>query len=231
MEKKIVFAPRGDNAVLITFGNEINENINQEIRKYLYALEKAQINGIVEVIPSYCQVNVIYDSEIFYYEEIMDKLYEISNSYSEIRIPEPQTVKIPVLYGGVYGPDIENVARVNDLSTEQVIEFHSSGRYLIYMLGFTPGFPYLGGMNEKIAAPRLKEPREKIWAGSVGIAGNQTGIYPIASPGGWQIIGRTPLKLFDQDRKPEILLKSGDYISFYPITLEEYLEMGGEENV
>jgi len=230
MKEKIYFAPKGDNAVQITFGNEINEEINQEIRKFLFALEKENIPGMIEIIPSYCHLNVIYDVENFFYEEIIDKLQIVKDSFSDIDIPDARVIEIPVLYGGQYGPDLENVANHNNITSQEVVEIHSSEKYLIYMLGFTPGFPYLGGMDERIATPRLKEPREKIWAGSVGIAGNQTGIYPIESPGGWQIIGRTPLKLFDINRKPEILLKAGDYVSFYPISLEEYLELGGNEN-
>lgn len=227
MKEKISFAPRGDNSIQITFGNEIKDEINQEIRKYLFALEKENVPGIIETIPSYCHLNVLYDGERYYYEEILDGLYKIKEDFSEIDIPEARVVEIPVVYGGEYGPDLEKVAKHNNLSPEEVIKIHSSEKYLIYMLGFTPGFPYLGGMNEKIATPRLREPREKIWAGSVGIAGNQTGIYPIESPGGWQIIGRTPLKLFDINRKPEILLRAGDYISFYPISIEEFNKSGG----
>lgn len=230
MKEKISFAPRGDNSIQITFGNEIKDEINQEIRKYLFALEKENVPGIIETIPSYCHLNVLYDGEKYYYEEILDGLYKIKEDFSEIDIPEARVVEIPVLYGGEYGPDLEKVAKHNNLSPEEVIKIHSSEKYLIYMLGFTPGFPYLGGMNEKIATPRLREPREKIWAGSVGIAGNQTGIYPIESPGGWQIIGRTPLKLFDINRKPEILLRAGDYISFYPISIEEFNKSGGNHN-
>lgn len=230
MKEKISFAPRGDNSIQITFGNEIKEEINQEIRKYLFALEKEEIPGVIEAIPSYCHLNIIYDVENYYYEEIYDRLYKIKESFSDIDIPEARVVEIPVLYGGEYGPDLENVAKHNNLTSGEVVQIHSSEKYLIYMLGFTPGFPYLGGMNEKIATPRLKEPREKIWAGSVGIAGNQTGIYPIESPGGWQIIGRTPLKLFDIKRKPEILLRAGDYISFYSISIEDFNELGGNNN-
>ena len=230
MKEKISISPRGDNAVQITFGNEINEEINQEIRKYFFALIQENIEGVVEVIPSYCHLNVIYNGETYFYEEILDKLYIVKEKFSDINIPEAKIINIPVLYGEEYGPDIENVAAHNNLSAQEVIDIHSSGKYLIYMLGFTPGFPYLGGMDEKISTPRLKEPREKIWAGSVGIAGNQTGIYPIESPGGWQIIGRTPLKLFDVNRKPEILLQAGDYISFYPISKEEFDKLGGREN-
>jgi len=230
MKEKISFAPRGDDAVQITFGNEINENTNQEIRKYLFALKKENILGIIETIPSYCHLNVIYDNEKYYYEEILDILHDIKENFSVLEVPEARVVKIPVLYGGEYGPDLQNVASHNSLTPQKVIDYHSSKEYLVYMLGFTPGFPYLGGMDERIATPRLKEPREKIWAGSVGIAGNQTGIYPIESPGGWQIIGRTPWKLFDINRNPEILLQAGDFISFYPITLEEFKNLEGDNN-
>ncbi|HHY76979.1 MAG TPA: 5-oxoprolinase subunit PxpB, partial [Clostridiales bacterium] len=133
-----------------------------------------------------------------------------------------KVVEIPTIYGGEYGPDIEFVAQHNNLTVDEVIEIHSSRNYLIYMLGFTPGFPYLGGMSEKIETPRLKTPRTKIPAGSVGIAGKQTGIYPIDSPGGWQLIGRTPVKLYDPLADPPVLLNAGDYVRFVPIDEKEY---------
>lgn len=230
MEDKIRFVARGDSSIQLVFGNEISEEINEEIRKFIYALECEKISGVSEWIPSYCHLNVIYDAENYYYEEIADQLYKIKEKLSEIEAPQAKNVKIPVFYGGQYGPDLENVASHTGLAKEEIIRIHSEKKYLIYMLGFTPGFPYLGGMDERIATPRLKEPREKIWAGSVGIAGTQTGIYPIESPGGWQIIGRTPLKLFDPQRKQEILLRTGDYITFYPADPEEYFaEKGGRD--
>ena len=140
----------------------------------------------------------------------------------EIEIPPSPVLEIPVLYGGEMGPDLPFVAEHAGLSEEEVIRIHSSTEYLIYMLGFTPGFTYLGGMSEKIATPRLKQPRVKIPAGSVGIAGTQTGVYPIDSPGGWQLIGRTPVKMYDPDRETPILPEAGQYIKFYPVTQEEY---------
>lgn len=131
-------------------------------------------------------------------------------------------VEIPVLYGGEYGPDIENIATHNNLSIEEVIKIHTSGEYLVYMLGFTPGFPYLGGMDKRIATPRLKTPRTKIPGGSVGIAGEQTGVYPIESPGGWQLLGRTPLNFFDPNNEKPFLINAGEYIKFVQISEEEY---------
>ena len=143
-------------------------------------------------------------------------------SLSSIPIPPPTVIEIPVLYGGEMGPDIENVAEHNHKTVEEVIKIHTSEEYLIYMIGFIAGFPYLGGMSKEIATPRLKSPRVKIEGGSVGIAGEQTGIYPVASPGGWQLIGRTPLKLYDADREKPVLLEAGQYIKFAAVTEEEY---------
>ena len=149
-------------------------------------------------------------------------------SLSSIPIPPPTVIEIPVLYGGEMGPDIENVAEHNHKTVEEVIKIHTSEEYLIYMIGFIAGFPYLGGMSKEIATPRLKSPRVKIEGGSVGIAGEQTGIYPVASPGGWQLIGRTPLKLYDADREKPVLLEAGQYIKFAAVTEEEYKKIEKE---
>ena len=149
-------------------------------------------------------------------------------SLSSIPIPPPTVIEIPVLYGGEMGPDIENVAEHNHKTVEEVIKIHTSEEYLIYMIGFIAGFPYLGGMSKEIATPRLKSPRVKIEGGSVGIAGEQTGIYPVASPGGWQLIGRTPLKLYDAEREKPVLLEAGQYIKFAAVTEEEYKKIEKE---
>ena len=134
-------------------------------------------------------------------------------------------IQIPVCYGNNYGPDLSEVAKHNQLSEKEVIEIHTQQAYLIYMLGFMPGFPYLGGLDQRLHTPRRSEPRIKIDEGSVGIANNQTGLYPMESPGGWQIIGRTPLKVFDIESKPMTLYKAGDYIQFYEINNKEYIEI------
>lgn len=144
---------------------------------------------------------------------------------SHVELPPAQVMELPVYYGGDVGPDLSFVAKYNDLKEEEVIRIHTENSYLIYMMGFSPGFPYLGGMSEKIATPRLKEPRFKTPAGSVGIAGSQTGVYSMETPGGWQIIGRTPVKLYDPSRETPILLKAGNYIRFVPITKEEFHEI------
>lgn len=212
----------GDNALTIEYGNEICEEISSKVRSMMVALEKEKIKGIKEVMPTYRSLMIHYEPLILEYDDLIKKLKELESKLKNISLPKPEVIEIPTLYGGEWGEDIENVAKHNNMTVDEVIKIHSSNEYLIYMLGFTPGFPYLGGLDERIATPRLKAPRTKISGGSVGIAGSQTGIYPIDSPGGWQLIGKTPLKLYDPERKTPILLKSGNYIKFVPISKKKY---------
>ncbi|MBU3143684.1 5-oxoprolinase subunit PxpB [Clostridium sp. CF012] len=236
MYEKAKYLLAGDRALVIEFGDEIEEGINSKIRSLTLALEGESIVGIIETIPTYRSLMVIYDPIIIELDELIDKVKSIGTKMDEMRLPAAKVIEIPTLYGGEYGPDIEFVAQHNKISIEEVIKIHASKEYLIYMIGFTPGFPYLGGMNAKIAAPRLQAPRTKIPVGSVGIAGEQTGIYPIESPGGWQLIGRTPVKLYDPYRKEPVLLNAGDFIKFVQIDEVEYenieaLEREGKYNV
>lgn len=159
------------------------------------------------------------------YDFVCSQLQQLLAELKDDKTITPRLVEIPVCYGGEFGPDLEYVAAFNGLTTEEVIHIHSSGDYLVYMIGFAPGFPYIGGMSEKIATPRRETPRLKIPSGSVGIAGKQTGVYPIETPGGWQLIGRTPLKLFRPDEEPPSLLMAGDKIKFVPISYNDYKEM------
>ncbi len=212
----------GDTAVTVEFGNEISPKINSQIRSLKIAIDKKQIPGITETVPTYRSLLVHYRPEEILYDALVKELDELMGSLDNIVIPPPTVIEIPVLYGGEMGPDLEFVASHNGKTPEEVVKIHTSGEYLIYMLGFIAGFPYLGGMSKEIAAPRLQSPRVKIDGGSVGIAGEQTGIYPVASPGGWQLIGRTPLKLYDADREEPILLNAGQYIKFKSITQAEY---------
>lgn len=216
------YFPCGDNGVLIKLEDKISENINKEIRNLTYYINIHKFKGFVELIPAYNSILLIYSPIEASYNEIIDVLDGINEDVENIILPPPEVIEIPVLYGGEYGPDIKFVAEYNNLNIDDIVRIHSGRSYLIYMLGFTPGFPYLGGMAEEIAAPRLEIPRSRIPGGSVGVAGNQTGIYPIESPGGWRIIGRTPVKLFDINRKPEVLLGQGQYIRFKPIDINEY---------
>lgn len=226
MYKETRYLTAGDKALTVEYGNEISEDISSKIRSMVVALELNKIEGVVEIVPTYRSLMVHYNPLAIGYDNLVKNLKSLEGKLNDISLPEPEIIEIPTLYGGEYGPDIENVAQHNGISIEEVIKIHSSKEYLIYMLGFTPGFPYLGGMDERIATPRLKVPRTKISKGSVGIAGSQTGIYPIDSPGGWQLIGRTPLKLYEPNREVPILLKAGNYIKFVPISESKYKAIG-----
>ena len=218
----------GDCAVSVEFGQEISLEINHKVMALKMVLEREPIRGIVELIPTYCSLLIQYDPMELRYGQLRDRLEALVTQLDEVEMPPKQVVEIPVAYGGEYGPDLGEVARAHNISEEEVIKLHSEPEYPIYMLGFVAGFPYLGGMNKAIATPRKKSPRLKIEAGSVGIAGEQTGIYSVESPGGWQIIGRTPLKLYDVNRNEPVLLKAGQYIKFKPITKEEFRTMENE---
>ena len=217
------FKPAGDSALVIIFGDRIDEKINKKVHAVANAIEKASPDWLVEVVPTYTSVYVYYDPLKLSYRNILDAIKPFLSV--EPKEERPRIVEIPTAYGGEFGPDIEFVAKHNGLTVEEVIEIHSKPLYRVYMLGFTPGFAYLGGMDERIATPRLEKPRLKVPAGSVGIAGKQTGIYPIESPGGWRLIGRTPLRLFTPEKDPPTLLQPGDYVRFVPISEEEFWEI------
>ncbi|SEN22711.1 5-oxoprolinase subunit PxpB [Lihuaxuella thermophila] len=215
-------APLGDTAVIIQFGQTISLETHRKVKMLASYLDQHPIPGMVEYVPAFTTVAVFYDPLKISYSSVCSMLEQI---VSELREPvnvQPRTVEIPVCYGGEFGPDLEFVAKHNGLTPEEVIDIHSNGEYLVYMIGFAPGFPYLGGMPERIAAPRRESPRLSIPAGTVGIAGTQTGVYPIATPGGWQLIGRTPLPLFRPDQNPPSLLQAGDLVRFRPISPEAY---------
>ncbi len=222
MYEKARFLPAGDKSLIIEFGDSIKPEINKKIRNMYLAIEKLNIDGIQEMIPTYRSLLVSYNPLKLKYSELCERLRECEENLGDTDSEPAKVVRIPTIYGGEYGPDLEFVAEHCNLSVEEVISIHSSQNYLIYMLGFTPGFPYLGGMSDKLETPRLKTPRTKIPGGSVGIAGKQTGIYPIDSPGGWQLIGITPVKLYDPFAEPPVLLNAGDYVRFVPINEEEY---------
>jgi KipI family sensor histidine kinase inhibitor len=183
------------------------------------------IEGVTEVIPTYRSILIFYDSFQSDPERLKKQILDRENKLDKWEIPPPETIEIQVAYGDDFGPDLEFVAQHNNLTPEEVIQIHTSGTYLIYMLGFTPGFPFLGGLSEKIFTPRLEKPRQLVSAGSIGIANNQTGIYPIDSPGGWQLIGKTPIKLYDPTGSPPILLRAGNYLKFKKISRKEFLEI------
>jgi inhibitor of KinA len=207
---------------VVEIGDEIHPEINRKIRGLVLALEAKHLRGVREYIPTYRSLLVQYDPAEILFNELIEQIRQIESQLEGTTIPEAKIVEIPVTYGGEFGPDIEFVAKHNNLCQEEVITLHTGRDYLVYMLGFTPGFCYLGGMSERLETPRLTSPRTRIPAGSVGIAGKQTGIYPIDSPGGWQLIGRTPLRLFDPTRASVVLIEAGDYVRFTQIDEQEY---------
>ena len=227
--ENVKFLLAGDSSVIVEFGNDISPEINSRIRTFNIALEESHIPGISEMVPTYRSLMVHYDPGVIRYDGLVKELKGLLGQLSSIQIPPSDVLEIPVLYGGEAGPDLDFVAEHNHKTPEEVIQIHTSTEYLIYMLGFTPGFTYLGGMSDEIAAPRLKQPRVKIPAGSVGIAGSQTGVYPIDSPGGWQLIGKTPVRMYDPDRAEPILPKAGEYIKFYSITQAEFDAITAQE--
>jgi len=222
--------PLGDRGLLLTFGDTIDEAGFHAVRKANFALTHPFIEGVIETIPGYTTLLLVYDPETVSHASLAEIVRSRLQEMARLELPEPRTVTIPVAYGGDFGPDIDFVARHNGLTPEEVIALHTAGRYPVYMLGFTPGFPYLGGLSEKLWTPRLETPRTHVPAGSVGIANNQTGIYPVDSPGGWQLIGRTPLKLFDPGREDPFLVHPGEIVIFQAITAEEYHRLEREDH-
>ena len=220
---KPTISPVGDRAISIDFGQVIDPTINRHIRQTIERIKALQLEGIIELVPTYCALLVEYDAMLYSYSEIC-KIIEptleegMTNTTNEL----VTVVEVPTVYGGEFGPDLSFVASHNHLSEDEVISIHSGTDYLVYMLGFIPGFTYLGGMDPRIATPRLSSPRTLIPAGSVGIAGEQTGTYPSDSPGGWQIIGRTPVTMYDMSKAQAALLEAGDYVRYVPIDESEF---------
>lgn len=225
------FSPLGDRAVTIRLGATIDEATNRLVRAACARLDEGRPPGVVEYVPGYASVTVHYDPARVPrapddagsppYARLVVALARALAQLAPDTLPSSRVVEIPVCYGGADGPDVEEVGRRNALSADEVVRLHAGADYLVYMLGFAPGFPYLGGLPERLTTPRRAVPRTLVPAGSVGIGGSQTGIYSIASPGGWQIIGRTPLRLFDTLREPPTLLRAGDRVRFRPISRAE----------
>lgn len=214
----------GEYGLLIEFAAIISPEVNRFVLQLTKLLHLEKVTGIIEIVPTYRSVMVYFDPLLITRQKLVCLSRQLLSTIKRLDIESlsPKIVNVPVCYGGVLGPDLEFVARYTGLSTREVVRIHTAKPYLVYMLGFTPGFPYLGGLDEQIAIPRREKPRIKIPMGSVGIGGNQTGFYPSESPGEWWLIGRTPIKAFNPQSANPFLVSAGDYLHFVDITIDEY---------
>jgi inhibitor of KinA len=219
------FQRASDQSLLIYFGHQITLEAHDRVRKLLCLLETEPIAGVRNLHPAYHSILVKYDPLLRHHDDLEKILRQYIGRLETVWLPPPREVEIPVCYGGQHGPDLYEVSTIHGMTPEQVIALHSSGTYLVYFLGFVPGFAYLGGLPEALVTPRLATPRRRVPAGSVGIAGSQTGVYPIATPGGWRLLGRTPISIFRSDRDELSLVSIGDRVRFTPISPEQFASL------
>jgi inhibitor of KinA len=202
--------------------NQITIESNERVRRLLRMTDLEPIAGVRNLHPAYCSLLIKFDAMLLRHEELEEIVRGYIDRMEKAALPGPQLVEIPVCYGGEFGPDLDEVAELHSITAAQAIELHASTHYLVYFLGFAPGFAYLGELPEALATPRLTMPRRSVPAGSVGIAGSQTGVYPISTPGGWRLLGRTPLAMFRPERAQMSLLSIGDHVRFVPISREQF---------
>jgi KipI family sensor histidine kinase inhibitor len=216
-----IFRLMGDRSLLVELGDEISPSVNQSVQELFTVMDMRPIDGVRELVPSYRSLLVIYDPLKISLTDLKRTIRDTHQNLDQAELPEPRTIDIPVVYGGNQGPDLASVAQHHHITPQAVMDYHTRPTYRVYMIGFTPGYPYLGEVPTAIATPRRKTPRILVPRGSVGIAQKQTGIYSVDSPGGWQIIGWTPVNLFDPQGQPPSLLMMGDRVRFQAISVEE----------
>ncbi|MEP6644388.1 MAG: 5-oxoprolinase subunit PxpB [Acidobacteriaceae bacterium] len=219
------FRPASDQSLLIYFGQQISLEFHHRVAKLLRLLESEPVAGIRNLHPGYCSLLVKFDGLKVSHAELEEILRSYLDRLEDLCFSEPGQMEIPVCYGGEYGPDLSEVGAMHGLSPAQVIELHASATYIVYFLGFVPGFAYLGGLPEALVTPRHTTPRPRVLAGSVGIAGSQTGVYPFATPGGWRLLGRTPINMFRRDRADMSFLSIGNRVRFIPISPERFASL------
>jgi len=211
----------GDRSLLVEFGDHIGIDIHEQVRGLLLALNDHPLEGVIETIPGYRSILLVFNPLVIHPPTLREQINELVKNMDPSRMPEPRTVEIPVVYGGHYGPDLQWVADYHHIPPDEVVRLHTAQVYHVYMIGFMPGFPYLGELPEALITPRRETPRTAVPQGSVALAQAQTGIYTAESPGGWQVIGRTPLALFHVSRQPPALLQIGDRVRFFAIQERE----------
>ena len=216
-----IYRLMGDRSLLVELGDEICPSVNQRVQELFTALDLHPVDGVKELVPSYRSLLVVYDPLNIFLDDLRRTIGNTYQNLDQSELPEPRTIDIPIVYGGELGPDLESVAQYHHITPQAVIDYHTRPTYRVYMIGFTPGYPYLGEVPDAISTPRRKTPRILVPKGSVGIAKQQTGIYSVDSPGGWQIIGWTPVNLFDPTVQPPSLLMMGDRVRFQAISAQE----------
>jgi inhibitor of KinA len=219
------FQAASDQSLLVSFGGEIIPAAHDRVRRLLRLLESEHIPAVCNLHPAYCSLLIRFDALRMEHHELEKIVRSRLSRAGHLPLPEPRQVEIPVCYGSQFGADLAELAEMHGMTPDQVVALHASATYTAYFLGFTPGFAYLGGLPETLATPRLASPRRTVPAGSVGIAGNQTGVYPFATAGGWRLIGRTPIPLFRPAENEMSLLAIGDRVRFRPIPAEEYAKL------
>ena len=217
----ISLEPASDHSLLLSFGNEISLENHQRIAALTRALLAARPDFILNLHPAYCSILISFDAMRVGFEQVENFIRALLAKSGEA-LPIPRRVEIPVCYESEFAPDLQEVAAQSRLSTAEVIEIHASGVYYVSFIGFMPGFAYLGGLSPRLATPRLASPRTQVPAGSLAIGGNQTAIYPLSTPGGWRLIGRTPLRLFSPENEPFCFFSIGDEVRFKKISLAEF---------
>lgn len=238
---KYEISPLGDTGLVIKLGEQITSDTHTVVRNLARGLEQHTPPGVIECVAAYSTLTLFYDPSLLrqnisvntrveadqpdLFERLSSHVKSLISNLEMSRIDEGRTIELPVCYEGAFAPDLGFVAQHNDLTTAEVIKLHTSGDYLVHMIGFAPGFPYLGGLSPSLTTPRRASPRKYVPAGAVGIGGSQTGVYSIRSPGGWQIIGRTPIKLFRPQEVSPSLLQAGDHVCFQAITEKEFMQL------
>lgn len=221
----IKFLAAGDRALVAEFGNAIDDGINNQVHALAKKIEEERIPGVSELVPTFRSLMIYYNPKEIKFAQLKEKIQSFGGIEAEAGRTKKRILKIPCCYGARFGLDLADMERHTGLTREEIIAIHSSVDYKIYMLGFLPGFVYLGGLDKRLEMPRMTTPRVKILPGSVGIGGNQTGVYPLASPGGWRLMGGTPVDFYDPNRKEPILCRAGEYIRFVPITIDDYYDI------
>ena len=216
------FQSASDQSLLVYFGQEITDEAHQRVRKLLWLLQSEPVAGIRDLHPAYTSLLINFDVLTLRQDELEEILRRYLERIEDVRLPEPRLVEIPVCYGGDFGPDLDELSSMHGITPSQAVELHASADYVVFFIGFVPGFAYLAGLPKELSTPRLGTPRRSVPTGSVGIAGDQTGVYPFATPGGWRLIGRTPVAMFRPDRNDMSLLAIGDRVRFTPISREQF---------